>query len=166
MSDTATTPRTGVFLCTCHDAMSATLDVEAISSKAKKMEGVAHVETIEFLCHVRSRDRITEAIKAQGLDRIAVGACSPLLYLHEFEEAARKAGLSPSMVEMANLREQCSWIHKDRKEASKKAEDLVAVAVAKLAQAKPSDQGTKVKVMDELCSGCGVCQATCRVNAI
>jgi coenzyme F420-reducing hydrogenase delta subunit/ferredoxin len=166
LSDTVKAPRTGVFLCTCHGTMSVTLDINRVHSKSKGMEGVTHVETMEFLCHRRSRDRISEAIKEEKLDRMVIGACSPLLYLKEFEEAAGKAGLLPSMVEMTNLREQCSWIHKDKKEASKKAEDMVAMAVAKLSLAKPNDEGTKVKVKAEHCSGCGVCQATCRVNAI
>lgn len=166
MSDAAKPPRTGIFLCTCHGAMSVTLDIEGIHSISKGVEGVAHVETMEFLCHRRSRDRISEVIKSEDLDRIAIGACSPLLYLKEFEEAAAKSGLMPSMVEMANLREQCSWVHKDKKEASKKAEDLIRMALAKLDQAIPNNEGTRVRVKDEQCSGCGVCQATCRVNAI
>ncbi len=124
------------------------------------------METIDFLCHRRSRDRISEAIRSEKLDRLVIGACSPLLYLKEFEEAAGKAGLMPSMVEMVNLREQCSWIHKDKKEASKKAEDQISMALAKVSVAKPNNEGTKVRVNDEACSGCGVCQATCRVNAI
>ncbi|HUL39714.1 MAG TPA: hydrogenase iron-sulfur subunit [Methanomassiliicoccales archaeon] len=166
MSDAARAPRTGVFLCTCHGAMSVTLDIDSLHARSKAIEGVAHVETAEFLCHRRSRDRISEAIKSERLDRVVIGACSPLLYLKEFEEAAGRSGLMPSMVEMTNLREQCSWVHKDKKQASKKAEDMIAMAVAKLRQAKPNDEGTKVKVKDEACSGCGVCQATCRVNAI
>jgi coenzyme F420-reducing hydrogenase delta subunit/ferredoxin len=166
LSEAAKGPRTGVFLCTCHGAMSVTLDIEGIHSMSKGIEGVAHVETTEFLCHISSRDHISEVIKTEKLDRIVIGACSPLLYSREFEEAAGKSGLMPSMVEMANLREQCSWIHKDKKEGTKKAEDLVAMAVAKLDHASPNSEGTKVKVKDDLCSGCGVCQATCRVNAI
>lgn len=166
MSDAVKAPRTGVFLCTCHAAMSATLDLDGLHARSKGKQGVAHVETIDFLCHRRSRDRISEAIRSEKLDRLVIGACSPLLYLKEFEEAAGKAGLMPSMVEMVNLREQCSWVHKDKKEASKKAEDLISMALAKVSLAKPNNEGTKVRVSDEACSGCGVCQATCRVNAI
>jgi coenzyme F420-reducing hydrogenase delta subunit/ferredoxin len=166
LSEAAKANRTGVFLCTCHGAMALTMDITALQAKSKDLEGVVHVETAEFLCHRRSRDRISEVIRSERLDRIVIGACSPLLYLKEFEETAGKSGLLPSMVEMANLREQCSWIHKDKKQASKKAEDLIAMAVAKLGRAKPSDEGTRVGVKDEVCSGCGVCQATCRVNAI
>jgi coenzyme F420-reducing hydrogenase delta subunit/ferredoxin len=166
LSDVAKSHRTGVFLCTCHGAMSATLDIEAVRASSKKIEGVAFVEAMDFLCHRASRDRISEAIKSQRLDRVVVGACSPLLYLKDFEEATGKAGLMPSMLEMANLREQCSWVHKDKEQATAKAKDLVAMAVAKLSRAIPNNEGTKVKVKDDACSGCGVCQATCRVNAI
>jgi len=166
LSDEVKVPRTGIFLCTCHGAMSTSLDLEGFRSRFKDVEGVAHVETIDFLCHRHSRDRISEVIRSERLDRLVIGACSPLLYLKEFEEAAAKAGLMPSMVEMANLREQCAWVHKDKKACSKKAEDLVSMAVAKVAMARPNDEGTKVRVKDEACSGCGVCQATCRVNAI
>jgi coenzyme F420-reducing hydrogenase delta subunit/ferredoxin len=146
--------------------MSATLDIEAINSASKKLDGAVHVETMDFLCHRGSRDRISEAIKSQRLDRVVIGACSPLLYLKDFEEATSKAGLMPSMLEMANLREQCSWVHEDKEQATRKAEDLVSMAVAKLKKAIPNNEGTKVRVKDEACSGCGVCQATCRVNAI
>jgi coenzyme F420-reducing hydrogenase delta subunit/ferredoxin len=166
LSDVTNSPRTGIFLCTCHGAMSATLDIGAVNSASKKLEGVVHVETMDFLCHRGSRDRISEAIKSQRLDRVVIGACSPLLYLKDFEEATTKAGLMPSMLEMANLREQCSWVHKDKEQATSKAEDLVSMAVAKLNKAIPNNEGTKVRVKDEACSGCGVCQATCRVNAI
>jgi heterodisulfide reductase subunit A len=146
--------------------MSATLDIEAVRASSKKIDGVALVEAMDFLCHRASRDRISEAIMSQRLDRVVVGACSPLLYLKDFEEAAGKAGLMPSMLEMANLREQCSWVHKDKEQATAKAKGLVAMAVAKLSRAVPNNEGTKVKVKDDACSGCGVCQATCRVNAI
>jgi len=166
LSDVTNSPRTGVFLCTCHGAMNATLDIEAIRSSSKKIDGVVLVETMDFLCHRGSRDRISETIKDHRLDRVVIGACSPLLYLKDFEEATSKAGLMPSMLEMANLREQCSWVHKDKEKATSKAEDLVSMAVAKLYRAVPNNEGTKVKVKDEACSGCGVCQATCRVNAI
>jgi len=167
MSDGASGPRTGVFLCTCNGTVDITLDTRRLEERAKGMGGVVHVERNEFLCHQGARDRISQAIMERRLDRVVIAACSPLLYLKEFEEAVGKGGLKPSMLEMANIREQCAWIHSGTKvEVTRKASDVVGMAVAKLEMAKPNDEGTKARVKEEDCSGCGVCQATCRVNAI
>jgi coenzyme F420-reducing hydrogenase delta subunit/ferredoxin len=146
--------------------MTPTLDIDDIASRSRRLEGVAHVEVAEFLCHEKSRHHISKAIASKDLDRVVIAACSPLVYLKQFEEAASSSGLMPSMVEMANIREQCSWIHSDREEATKKAGDLVEMAVAKLSRARPNDEGTRVRVKEDACSGCGVCQSTCRLNAI
>ncbi len=135
MSGGSNEQRTGVFLCTCNDTISVTIDMKELNARCKEMEGVVHVETVDFLCHRRSREHLSDTIKKGKLDRVVVGACSPLLYLKEFEEASTKSGLMPSMVEMANIREQCSWIQSERKDATKNAKDVVARAVAKLSLA-------------------------------
>lgn len=147
--------------------MEATLDMKALEAQAKAMEGVVKVAKGQFLCHSEGREMIAHAIRADHLERVVVAACSPLLYLKEFEGAAVKGGLSASMVEMANIREQCAWMHSSSKaEVTRKARDQMAMAVARMAAAKPTNEGTRARVNEEKCSGCGVCQATCRVSAI
>jgi len=133
----------------------------------KGLEGVVHTESGDFLCHPEQRDKITKTIKEKKLDRAVIAACSPRLYQAEFEAAGKAANLTGNMVEMANIREQCSWIHSgNRDEVTRKAHDLIAMTAAKLAVATSQEEGTRARVKEENCSGCGVCQATCRVNAI
>lgn len=167
LSGQAKGPRTGVFLCRCDGAVTITVDEAQLSHRMRQMEGVGHIEPMDFLCHPEHRERMSAAIRENKLDRAVVAACSPRLYQAEFEAAGRAAGLSGNMVEMANIREQCAWIHsEDRAEATRKAGDIISMAAAKLAMATPQEEGTRARVKEENCSGCGVCQATCRVNAI
>jgi coenzyme F420-reducing hydrogenase delta subunit/ferredoxin len=156
-----------VFICTCNGTTGITIDIHELSRRAKQLEGVAFIKSAGFLCHPDQREMITEDIKAQNLDRAVIAACSPRLYQTDFENAGKAADLATNLVEMANIREQCSWLHSlDREEATRKAGDLVAMTAAKLFVATPQEDGTRVRVKEENCSGCGVCQATCRVNAI
>jgi coenzyme F420-reducing hydrogenase delta subunit/ferredoxin len=160
-------PRTGVFICNCNGAIGMTLDTEDLLRKSGRLEGVAFVRRAEFLCHPDQRSLITKDIREEGLDRVVIAACSPRLYQSEFEKAGKDADLATNMVEMANIREQCAWVHSiDRAEANRKAGDLIAMTAAKLFVATPQEEGTRARVKEENCSGCGVCQATCRVNAI
>jgi coenzyme F420-reducing hydrogenase delta subunit/ferredoxin len=160
-------PRTGVFICTCNGSVDITLDTEELLSSSAKMDGVIHTKRGGFLCHPDQLSHITKDIIDNDLDRVVIAACSPRLYQSEFEKAGKDAGLSTNMVEMANIREQCAWVHSmDRVETNRKAVDLVAMSAAKLFVATPQEEGTRARIKEENCSGCGVCQATCRVNAI
>ncbi len=137
--------------------------VNSIRSEA----GVVHASIHDFLCSKSSREAITKTIKDERLDRVAVSACSPRLYLSEFQQALVDGGLDPCMLEMANIREQCSWIHWDNKELQTiKAEDMTRMAVAKLRNQFPSEMGNVAIVNKVKCTGCGVCEAVCNVNAI
>ncbi|MDD1770779.1 MAG: hydrogenase iron-sulfur subunit [Methanomassiliicoccales archaeon] len=159
--------RAGVFVCTCGGSIGLTVGVRDISRKAKDLPEVAYVETMEYACHVESRKRMTEAIKEQKLDRLVVAACSPHLYLREFQEAAGEGGIPTCMVDLVNIREQCAWVHsRSPKEATGKAQRLVAIGVAKVSNASPTEIGHSAMVKPGACSGCGVCEATCRVSAI
>ncbi|MEM0449837.1 MAG: hydrogenase iron-sulfur subunit [Methanomassiliicoccales archaeon] len=159
--------RIGVFICSCNGAIETTLDLKSLEEETRAMTGVAIVVRRNFLCHVEALQDIQQTIEKERLDRIVIAACSPLLYLKDFENAAAKAGLSPYMVEMSNIREQCAWMHSSSiKDVTRKARDQILMAISKLGAAKNISEGTKVKVLEDRCSGCGVCQATCRVSAI
>lgn len=160
-------PRIGVFLCDCGETISGLISFESVREYAKGLEGVAHVELDKLACSPGASKRIAKAISEKHLDRIVVAACSPRLYLDEFRQVAEKAGINPYMVEMANLREQVAWIHSaDKRDATAKAKDMLAMSVARSRMMRPSAQGSTAAVREELCSGCGICASTCRQGAI
>jgi len=141
--------------------------MKELEDHARALEGVVHVETVDYLCHPEARERMASVVRGDHLDRVVVAACSPRLYLKEFQDAVATVGLAGCMVEMANIREQCAWVHSEQPiGATRKAEDLVSMAAAKLARVKTGEGGSVSMVKPELCSGCGVCEATCRLSAI
>ena len=157
----------GVFVCTCGGSIGLTVNPKDVSRAAREMPEVAHVETMEYACHIESRKRISQVIKEQKLDRLVVAACSPHLYLREFQEAGAESGVQGCRVDLVNIREQCAWVHsRAPKEATEKAQRLVAMGVAKVSKATAEEVGAMSSVKPEACSGCGVCEATCRVSAI
>ena len=166
MSENDTISRTGVFLCTCGGAIPLTIDLRLLEAEAKDIGGVVHTSTVEFLCHPESRKRITETIVAERLDRVAIAACSPLLYGKEFREAAENGKMKGCLMEMANIREQCAFIHGDCDVATDKAATMIKAAVAKLAVTGEKENDNKAVVKSDACSGCGVCLSTCRVSAV
>lgn len=166
MSEKDLSSRTGVFLCRCGGAIPLTIDMGLLEAEAKGMGGVVHTSTTDFLCHPDSREWITKTIVSEKLDRVVLAACSPLLYGKEFREAAEKGRVKGCLMELANIREQCAFIHRDREEATAKAATLIGMAVAKLAATGPKENDNKAVVKPENCSGCGVCLSTCRVSAV
>ncbi len=167
MEGTNPGPRMGVFVCSCGGSVGRTVSLNDLVEDARGLEGVAHVETVDYLCHKESRERIAKVIMQDKLDRAVIAACSPRLYLKEFQDAVANAGLAGCTLEMANIREQCAWVHSEEPSgATGKARDLVSMAAAKLMRVKTGEAGSIAMIKPELCSGCGVCEATCRVSAI
>ncbi|HXZ23471.1 MAG TPA: 4Fe-4S dicluster domain-containing protein, partial [Methanomassiliicoccales archaeon] len=167
MEGSVPSPRTGVFICTCGGSIALTIEMKELEDYARALEGVVHVENVDYLCHPEARERIASVVRGDHLDRVVVAACSPRLYLKEFQDTVATVGLAGCMVEMANIREQCAWVHSEEPiGATRKAKDLVSMAAAKLARVKTGEGGSISMVKPELCSGCGVCEATCRLSAI
>jgi coenzyme F420-reducing hydrogenase delta subunit/ferredoxin len=159
--------KVGVFLCNCGGNIGLTVDMREVSRAANDLDEVSYVETMEYACHAESRSRMALMARKKGLDRMVVAACSPHLYLREFQEAGADGGIPVCMIDLVNIREQCAWVHsKEQKEATEKAKRLVAMGVAKVVSATPAEVGTFSSVNTEACSGCGICEATCRVSAI
>ncbi len=157
----------GVFVCRCGGDIDNNIDTETIASSVRAEGGVAHTSVHDFLCSKSSREMITKTIMDEHLDRVVVSACSPRLYLQDFQQAAVDGGLDKCMVEMSNIREQCSWIHWENRELqTEKALDMTLMAVAKLRNQFPSEKGNVAIVNKVRCTGCGVCEAVCNVNAI
>ncbi|MGI6238363.1 MAG: 4Fe-4S binding protein [Christensenellales bacterium] len=146
----------GVFVCHCGTNIAATVDVEAVAQALKNERGVVHSETYPYMCSAAGQKLAQDAIVKHGLDGIVVAACSPRMHEATFRRAAEGVNLNPYMVEIANIREQCSWIHKDRGEATAKAIALTRAAVAKLQNNEPLHSGTSAVTKRCLVIGGGI----------
>jgi heterodisulfide reductase subunit A len=131
-------PRIGVFVCHCGTNIAGFLDVPDIVEYAKTLHGVVFVEDNLFSCSQDTQEQITQIIKEQNLNRIVVAACTPRTHEPLFQETVLNAGINKYLFEMANIRNQCSWVHSsDRENATDKAKDLVRMAVSKVALLTP-----------------------------
>jgi heterodisulfide reductase subunit A len=130
----------GVYICHCGINIAATVDVENVTAFALTLPHVAVARNYQYMCSDPGQDLIKSDIKNQGLDRIVVAACSPRMHEPTYRNACRSAGLNPYFFEMANIREQCSWVHPDKEQGTKKAMDLVASAVAKVSLHEPLEE--------------------------
>ncbi|MBQ1847514.1 MAG: CoB--CoM heterodisulfide reductase iron-sulfur subunit A family protein [Clostridia bacterium] len=124
--------RIGVFVCSCGSNIEGTVDVGMLVGVMKKERYVVYSANCKYMCSSSGQDLIKNAITEYKLTGIVVCACSPRMHEQTFRKAAASAGLNPYMVEIANIREQCSWVHKNREEATNKATVLCKAAVAKL----------------------------------
>jgi heterodisulfide reductase subunit A2 len=131
-------PRIGVFVCHCGTNIAGFLDVPNIVEYAKTLPSVVFVEDNLFSCSQDTQEQITQVIKEQNLNRIVVAACTPRSHEPLFQETVLNAGINKYLFEMANIRNQCSWVHSsDRENATDKAKDLVRMAVSKVALLTP-----------------------------
>ena len=129
--------RIGVFICHCGSNIASLVDVEQVAAAAREMPGVSHAATNKYTCSQPGQDAIKEAIKEHGLDRILIGACTPRMHEATFRKMLAATNINPYMLEIANLREQCSWVHTEKEKATEKAIDLVRMAAAKLLRNQP-----------------------------
>ena len=131
-------PRIGVFVCRCGTNIAGVVDVPAVAEYGRTLPGVVYVEDNLFSCAQDTQDKMTQVIKEQRLNRVVVAACSPLTHEALFQETMANAGINKYLFEMANIRNQCSWVHGgDNEAATEKAKDLIRMAVAKAAQLAP-----------------------------
>jgi heterodisulfide reductase subunit A len=139
--------RIGVFVCHCGLNIARVVDVDDVIEHARKLDGVVYAKDIKYTCSDSGQEEIITAIKEHKLDAIVVASCSPKLHEVTFRGVAMRAGLNPYMVAMANIREQCSWVHQEKpKSATLKAKDLVRMSVARAKHSKPlKRRKTKMK---------------------
>ena len=131
-------PRIGVFVCHCGLNIAAVVDVKAVVEEAKNLDNVVHAEDLMFACSKDGTERIKEAIKKYGLNRVIVASCTPRTHESLFRAICEEAGLNPYLFEMVNIREQVAWVHKNYpEEATEKAKELVRMAVAKARLLEP-----------------------------
>jgi heterodisulfide reductase subunit A2 len=136
-------PRIGVFVCHCGSNIASVVDVEAVVQRARGLPYVAVAERNVYTCADDTQDQIKEKIIKHRLNRVIVASCTPRTHEAIFRDTLRDAGLNPYLLEMANIRDQCSWVHSSEPDrATEKAKDLVRMTVGRTASLKPLKEET------------------------
>jgi len=136
-------PRIGVFVCRCGINIAAVVDVPAVTEYAKTLPNVVCVEEKIYLCSQDAQSLIKEKIKEHDLNRVVVASCTPRTHERLFQDTIREAGLNKYLFEMANIRDQCSWVHgKEPDSATQKAKELVKMSVARAGLLEPLQHTT------------------------
>ena len=129
-----------MYVCHCGINIAATVDVEAVAAFAETLPNVVAARHYTYMCSDPGQDLIKTDIREHGLTHVVVASCSPTMHEPTFRGVVQEAGINPYCYEMANIREQCSWVHKDRARATEKAKQIVASAVAKAALLQPLEE--------------------------
>ena len=132
--------RIGVFVCHCGSNIAATVDVRTVAEVASHFPGVVHAVEYKYMCSDPGQKLIAEAIREHELTGVVVAACSPRMHEPTFRRLAGKAGLNPFLMEMANIREHCSWVHDDRGEATVKSIETLRMLVEKVRRNSPLEE--------------------------
>ncbi|MBQ4036643.1 MAG: CoB--CoM heterodisulfide reductase iron-sulfur subunit A family protein [Clostridia bacterium] len=148
--------RIGVFVCWCGSNIAATVDVKAVAEALGKEPGVVYFEDYQYMCSEEGQTKLQNAIRDYKLTGAVVCSCSPRMHEATFRKAAAKAGVNSFMVEIANIREQCSWIHKNKEEATEKAIILGRAAIAKVHLNAPLTAGESPVTKRALVIGGGI----------
>lgn len=134
--------RIGVYVCWCGSNIAKMVDVEAVAEYIGKKPNVVISQNYKYMCSDPGQELIVKDIKEHNLNRVVVAACSPRIHELTFRKALQHAGLNPYLFEMANIREQDSWVHEDRGAATQKAKDLISAAVRRVAFHEELDRRT------------------------
>jgi heterodisulfide reductase subunit A-like polyferredoxin len=151
------TPRIGVFVCRCGNNIGGVVDVPGVKEYAASLGNVVYTDENLYTCSQDTQEKIKKVIDEQKLNRVVIASCSPRTHEPLFQETIREAGLNRYLFEMANIRDQCSWVHSHQKEeASKKARDLVRMAVANARLIRPLEELNKGVIKRGLVIGGGL----------
>jgi heterodisulfide reductase subunit A len=131
--------RIGVFICQCGKNIESTVDTKKVAEEMAQLPGVAYTCNYRFMCSAPGQEEVKKAIKEQKLDGVVVAACSPHMHEKTFRKACEAAGVNPYKCEMANIREQCSWVHHDttKKAGTAKSIDITRMTIERLKKNKP-----------------------------
>ena len=127
-----TTPRIGVYVCNCGTNIAKTVDCDDLTERAGALPGVVCARSYKYMCSNPGQEMIVKDIRDKSLNRVVVAACSPRMHEQTFRRALEAAGMNPYLLQIANIREQCSWVHDDRAAATDKAADLVHGATSRV----------------------------------
>jgi heterodisulfide reductase subunit A-like polyferredoxin len=154
-------PRIGVFICHCGHNIASVVDVQEVAAHALKLPFVAHAEANLYTCSDNSLQHIKDVIVQKRLNRVVVASCSPRTHEALFQETLRESGLNPYLFAMTNIRDQCSWVHRDDPvAATDKAHDLMAMAVARARHLRPLETGMLAVTNSALVIGGGLAGMT------
>jgi heterodisulfide reductase subunit A-like polyferredoxin len=154
-------PRVGVFICHCGHNIASVIDVERVAGRAAGMPNVFHAEASLYTCSDTNQQHIKDAIQKYRLNRLVVASCSPRTHEILFQETLRESGLNQYLFAMTNIRDQCSWVHKDDPvAATDKAVDLMSMAVARARHLKPLATGQLPVTASALIIGGGLAGMT------
>jgi heterodisulfide reductase subunit A len=158
-------PKVGVFVCHCGANISGVVDVPAAVAAARKLPNVVFATNQIFSCATNSAKEITDLAKEKGLNRVVIAACSPRTLEPLFRDTLREAGLNPYYLEMANIREHCSWVHsKEKEKATRKASDIIRMSVARARHLEPLREFDLPVHTAALVVGGGVAGMTCALS--
>ncbi len=154
---TAEELRIGVFVCDCGLNIAGTVDTAAVTEYAETLPNVVAVVRNRYTCADPGQNEIKDAIREHNLNRVVVASCTPLMHEPTFRACVAGEDLNPYLMEMANLREHCSWVHgNDKDGATAKAKDLVKSAVARAGRLQPREESRYPVTQAALVVGGGV----------
>jgi heterodisulfide reductase subunit A len=136
----STERKIGVYICHCGVNIAGTVDVAQVTEFAKGLPFVGVARDYKFMCSDPGQDLIKNDIKEMGVNRVVVASCSPRLHEATFRRTLTAAGLNPYLFEMANIREQCSWVTEDKAAATEKAKAMVSAAVRRIFYHEPLER--------------------------
>jgi heterodisulfide reductase subunit A-like polyferredoxin len=153
--------RVGVFICHCGHNIASVVDVKRVAQEASRMGNVCHAEASLYTCSDTNQQHIKDMIREHRLNRLVVASCSPRTHEILFQETLRDSGLNPYLFAMTNIRDQCSWVHKDQPAAATdKAVDLMSMAVGRARHLKPLETGRLPVTASALIIGGGLAGMT------
>jgi len=129
--------RIGVYICHCGTNIAGPVDVEEVTNFISTLDGVAVARHYSYMCSDPGQELIKQDIKELGLTRVVVASCSPRMHEHTFRRACEEAGLNKFFFQMANIREQCSWVTGEVDRATRKARGIVTAAVRRVLYHEP-----------------------------
>jgi heterodisulfide reductase subunit A len=156
--------RIGVYLCHCGSNIAGMIDIADVARSAEQFGNVVFVKDYRFMCSEPGQELIKRDISESKIDRVVVAACSPLMHEKTFREACEEAGLNPYLLQIANVREHCSWVTGPGPAATEKAKALVSAAVAKARYLEPIERRTVPVHPDTVVIGGGIAGIQAALN--
>lgn len=132
--------RIGVFVCECGMNIAGTVDCDELTEWVRTLPDVVFSIKNKYTCSEPGQQEIKRYIGEKNLNRVVVASCTPRMHEPTFRKCCAEAGLNPYLFEMANIREHCSWVHPDRKEATEKAKDIIKMSVARARLLEPQEE--------------------------
>jgi heterodisulfide reductase subunit A len=148
--------RTGVYICHCGTNIAGMVDVATVAGFARSLDGVVLARDYTYMCSDPGQDLIKQDIQEQGLNRVVVAACTPLMHEPTFRRACQEAGLNPFFFQMANIREHCAWVVTDKAQATAKAKAMVAAATSRVHYHQPLEMRSVAMTPAALVVGGGI----------